>query len=66
MHIEKHDGSFSIVTVKDSKGNSFATRLSNVFVIGNGQKPEITLPKGRGIKKSILQERAEAEEAGRI
>ncbi len=66
MHIEKHDGSFSIVTVKDSKGNVFATRLGNVFVIGNGQKPEVTLPKGRGIKKTILQERAEAEEAGRI
>lgn len=66
MHIEKHDGSFSIVTVKDSKGNTFATRLSNVFVIGNGQKPEVTLPKGRGIKKTILQERSEAEEAGRI
>ena len=66
MHIEKHDGSFSIVTVKDSKGNTFATRLGNVFVIGNGQKPEISLPKGRGIKKTILQERGEAEAAGRI
>jgi len=66
MHIEKHDGSFSIVTVKDSKGNTFATRLGNIFVIGNGQKPEVTLPKGRGIKKTILQERADAEEAGRI
>jgi small subunit ribosomal protein S4e len=66
MHIEKHDGSFDIGTLKDSKGNTFATRMGNVFVIGNGQKPEITLPKGRGIKKTILQERAEAEEAGRI
>merc|ERR1711966_601009 len=26
VHLEKHDGSFSIVTVKDRKGNSFATR----------------------------------------
>jgi len=66
MHVEKHDGSFSIVNLKDSKGNTFATRLNNVFVIGNGQKPEITLPKGRGIKKTILQERGEAEEAGRL
>lgn len=66
MHIEKHEGSFSIVSVKDSKGNTFATRLANVFVIGSGSTPQVTLPKGRGIKKTILQERSEAEAAGRI
>ena len=66
MHVEKHDGSFSIVTVKDSKGNTFATRLGNCFVIGTGSTPQITLPKGRGIKKTIIQERSEAEAAGRI
>jgi len=66
MHIEKHEGSFAIVTLKDSKGNTFATRLTNVFVIGSGQKPSVSLPKGRGIKKTILQERNEAEEAGRL
>jgi len=64
MHIERHDGSFSIVVVKDSKGNSFSTRLNNVFVIGKGTSPIVTLPKGRGIKKTILQERAEAEARG--
>mmetsp|Transcript_18417 Transcript_18417/g.28516 ORF Transcript_18417/g.28516 Transcript_18417/m.28516 type:complete len:262 (+) Transcript_18417:18-803(+) len=66
MHIEKHDGSFSIVTVKDSKGNTFATRLNNAFVIGSGTTPQVTLPKGRGIKKTIIQERSEAEAAGRL
>jgi small subunit ribosomal protein S4e len=66
MHIERHDGSFSIVTIKDAKGATFATRLQNVFVIGTGSTPQLTLPKGRGIKKTILDERAEAEEAGRI
>jgi len=64
MHIEKHPGSFDIVTVRDVKGNSFATRLNNVFVIGSGNHPQVTLPKGRGIKKTILQERAEAEARG--
>merc|ERR1711966_116616 len=64
VHLEKHDGSFSIVTVKDRKGNSFATRQSNVFVIGSGDHPQGSLPKGRGIKKTILQERAEAEARG--
>ena len=66
MHIEKHDGSFNIVTVKDSKGNVFATRLGNVFIIGSGKTPVVSLPKGRGIKKTILQERDEAEQAGRL
>lgn len=31
---ERHPGSFDVVHVKDSTGNSFATRLSNIFVIG--------------------------------
>jgi len=66
MHIEKHDGSFSIVTIKDSKGQTFCTRLTNCFVIGSGSTPQISVPKGRGIKKSILQERNEAEAAGRL
>ena len=66
MHIEKHEGSFHIVTIKDSKGNTFATRLTNVFVIGTGGTPQVSLPKGRGIRKTILQERSEAEAAGRL
>jgi len=66
MHIERHDGSFSIVTVKDTKGAVFSTRLSNAFVIGSGNHPQVTLPKGRVIKKSILQERAEAEARGEL
>merc|ERR1712232_1149559 len=64
QHLEKHDGSFSIVTVKDKKGNVFATRQSNVFIIGAGERVELSLPKGRGIKKNIIQERAEAEARG--
>jgi small subunit ribosomal protein S4e len=66
MHIERHDGAFSIVTIKDAKGHTFATRLQNAFVIGSGNTPLVTLPKGRGIKKSILEEKAEAEAAGRL
>jgi len=66
VHLERHDGSFNIVTVKDKKGNSFATRQGNVFVIGSGDHPQVTLPKGRGIKKTILQERAEAEARGEL
>lgn len=66
MHVERHEGSFDVVSIKDAKGHLFATRLQNVFVIGSGNTPVIGLPKGRGIKKTILEERAEAEAAGRI
>jgi small subunit ribosomal protein S4e len=66
MHIEHHENSFDIVTVKDAKGQNFATRVNNVFVIGTGNTPVVSLPKGRGIKKSIIEEREEAEAAGRL
>merc|ERR1712060_343719 len=46
MHRERHPGSFEIVHIKDSVGHTFATRLQNVFVIGKGSKPWISLPKG--------------------
>ncbi|KAK2100428.1 40S ribosomal protein S4, X isoform [Saguinus oedipus] len=36
---ERHLGYFDIVHLKDANGNSFATRLSNIFVIGKGNKP---------------------------
>lgn len=66
-HIERHEGSFDIVTVRDSKGSTFSTRLSNVFVIGTATSgPLITLPKGNGIKKSIIQERSEKQARGEL
>merc|ERR1719230_264156 len=56
-HREKHPGSFEIVHVKDGVGHTFATRLQNVFVIGKGSKPWISLPKAGGIKLSIVEDR---------
>ena len=38
-------------------GWRFVTRLNNVFVIGEQGKPYISLPKGKGIKLSIAEER---------
>eukprot|EP00928_Gymnodinium_smaydae_P053140 TRINITY_DN371_c0_g2_i2.p2 TRINITY_DN371_c0_g2~~TRINITY_DN371_c0_g2_i2.p2 ORF type:complete len:259 (+),score=78.86 TRINITY_DN371_c0_g2_i2:79-855(+) len=58
VHRERHPGSFEIVHVKDAVGHTFATRLQNVFVIGKGNKPWISLPKGNGIKLSIAEDRA--------
>lgn len=55
--VEKHPGSFDIAHVKDAAGNSFATRVGNVFVIGDGKSPAISLPKGDGIKLTLIEER---------
>lgn len=54
---ERHPGSFDIVHIRDSQGHIFATRLSNVFIIGKGTKAYVSLPKGKGIKLSIAEER---------
>jgi small subunit ribosomal protein S4e len=56
-HVEHHPGSYEIAHIRDVRGNSFATRLSNVMVIGEGKKPLISLPKGKGIKLSLIEER---------
>jgi len=53
---EKHEGSFDIVYVKDATGSQFATRLNNVFVIGKGKDPIVSLPPGKGIKRSIIEQ----------
>ena len=50
---EKHKGSFH---VQDATGHEFATCMGNVFTIGKGTKPWISLPKGKGIKLSIIEE----------
>jgi small subunit ribosomal protein S4e len=55
--IEKHQGSFDICHVKDSKGNSFSTRLANAFVIGDGKTNTVSIPKGDGIRLTLIQER---------
>jgi ribosomal protein S4E len=56
-HIELHPGSFNIGTVRDAAGNTFSTRSENVFVVGQGSESAVSLPKGQGIKLSILEER---------
>jgi small subunit ribosomal protein S4e len=57
QHIEKHPSSFDIAHIKDSNGHSFATRASNVFVIGEGKKAHISLLPQKGIKLSLIEER---------
>jgi len=56
-NVDKHPGSFDIVHIKDRKGNVFATRIGNVFVIGDGQKPWVSLPRGKGVKLTVFEDR---------
>jgi len=60
---ERHPGSFDIVHLKDRKGNTFATRIAYVFVIGEANKPWISLPKAKGVKSTINEERTEKAQA---
>lgn len=50
-------GSFDIVHVKDNTGHQFATRISNIFIIGKTNKPHVSLPKGKGVRLTIAEER---------
>jgi len=60
VHTDKHPGSFDIVHLRDRRGASFATRIQNVFVIGEGKKAWISLPRDKGVKISIIEERDRA------
>merc|ERR1712205_72352 len=63
---ERHQGSHDIVHVKDKTGQSWATRGTNVFVIGTKATPVITLPRQKGIKHGIIEEaRRRAEKAAK-
>jgi len=63
VHRERHIGGFDIVHVKDVLDRTFATRVTNIFVIGQGTKPWISLPKGKGVKLTISEERDQRRRA---
>jgi len=65
INIEKHPGSNEIIRLRDKKGNQFATRVENVFVIGQGKEPAVSLPKRKGIQLSILEEREQRQKGGK-
>lgn len=57
VSFERHPGAFDIVTLRDAAGNSFATRQENVFVLGEADNLSVSLPKGQGVRLSIMEER---------
>jgi len=54
---EKHPGSFDIIHLQDRRGNKFSTRSANVFCIGEGVKPWVSLPRAKGLKYTVIEER---------
>jgi len=60
-NLEKHLGAQTIAHIEDLNRRQFATLGSNLFIIGDGNKPMVTLPKGGGIKLTILEEKREKE-----
>lgn len=62
-HKERHPGSFDIVHLKDAAGQTFSTRIGNVFVIGKGTKSLVSLPAKKGVKRSILEESTAGKKA---
>ncbi|KAJ9441244.1 40S ribosomal protein S4 [Diplonema papillatum] len=58
VDVETHPGSFDIVHVKDTNNNTFATRRSNIFVIGRRESEVLVdLPKGKGLRMPLTQDR---------
>jgi len=45
---------------------TFFYRLSYVFIIGKGNKPYVSLPRGKGVKLSIAEERAVSASIGLV
>jgi small subunit ribosomal protein S4e len=60
LTLERHPGAFDVAHMRDATGHEFVTRKSNIFVIGeNESSVPIALPKNRGVKPSVIEEREE-------
>lgn len=55
--VEVHPGSFDIAYMRDPRDKRFATRRDNLFIIGQGNKAAIGLPKTKGVKYTVIEER---------
>lgn len=61
IHRDRHPGGFDIIHLRDQKGQNFATRISNVFIISDGETNWISLPKGKGVRLTIAEEKIKRE-----
>lgn len=56
VKIEKHDGSYDIIYIKDDSGKEFSTRATNAFIVG-GNKYEVSLMGKSHNRLTIIEER---------
>jgi small subunit ribosomal protein S4e len=54
---DKKQGAQDIVHIKDAAGNTFATLWNYIFLLGEGTNSLVSLPRRRGVRLSILEER---------
>jgi small subunit ribosomal protein S4e len=54
---DKKQGAQDIVHIKDAAGNTFATLWNYIFLLGEGTNALVSLPRRRGVRLSILEER---------
>jgi len=57
LHNERHPSGIEFSHLKDAAGNEFTSRTVNVFAIGDGEKPWVSLPKGNGIRLTDVERR---------
>ena len=58
VSLERHPGAFDLAHLRDATGHEFVTRNSNIFIIGDNETSiPIALPKLKGVKQSIIEER---------
>jgi small subunit ribosomal protein S4e len=62
---EAHHGGFNIIHMQDKAGHEFTTRSKNVFVVGQGKKAAMSLPRGHGVRLSNADDRAKRLKANR-
>ena len=56
QHINKFAGNNDLITIRDSEGHTFTTRVAYVIVVGKGSKPVITLPRDQGLRGNIIDD----------
>jgi len=61
-NIEKHPGSFDIVHLRDANQKTFATRISNIIILGRGKQSWISLPSAHGLWLNALEEKKAHEQ----
>jgi small subunit ribosomal protein S4e len=58
VHIQKHQGTYTVTVMRDAVGKFLVTRRENVFVIGKNNLPKISLFASKGVRRTVLYEQS--------